>query len=167
MRQYDASVMKEEGVVTALFGGMAKVETTQTEACGHCGMKGACTTMGAMKKREIMVKNALQAKEGDHVMIAVPRKGVMGAGFVVYLLPILCLLIGAAMGSKIGPLMGMNSQDGSVLLGLLGLVIPWIILYFISKQLTKQKSLQVSIVKILKPGERIRRMDSVENPGIL
>ncbi len=156
MQQYDDATMKEEGVVTELIGGLAKIETTQTEACHHCGMKGACSTMGGMKKREIVVKNPLQAKEGDLVMIAVPRKGVMGAGFLVYLVPIITLLLGAALGSKLGPKIGLNAQDGSVILGLLGLVIPWGILFFISKEIGRKKSLEVSIVKILESGERLR-----------
>ena len=162
MRQYDTTVMKEEGVVTGLVGGMAKVETTQTEACGHCGMKGACTSMGTMKKREVVVKNTVQAKEGDHVMLAVPRKGVMGAGAAVYLLPIVAMLIGAAMGSKLGPEIGLNSQDGSVILGLLGLVIPWILIYFITKRMGRPKSLEIKMVKVLGPGERLRVADAGE-----
>jgi sigma-E factor negative regulatory protein RseC len=167
MNAYDGSVMKEEGVVSGLIGGMVKVETTQTEACSGCSAKGACSTMGGMKKREIVLKNNLGAKEGDHVVIAVPRSGVMSAGIMVYLIPVLVMIAAAALGNAMGPQVGLSAQDGSVICGLAGLALSWLLLYFISKAIGKQKALQIKLHKILKPGETLRPESGLENPGSL
>jgi sigma-E factor negative regulatory protein RseC len=167
MNAYDASIMKEEGVVTSLIGGMAKVETTQTEACSGCSAKGACSSMGGMKKREIVVRNNLGAKEGDHVVIAVPRKGIMGAGVLVYLAPVLVMIAAAAFGNAMGPSVGLSAQDGSVICGLLGLALSFLMLYFISKAVGQKKALEIKLLRILKQGETLRPPSGLQTPGSL
>lgn len=167
MDAYDSSIMKEEGVVTGLIGGMVKVETTQTEACSGCSAKGACSSLGGLKKREIVLKNNLGAKEGDHVVIAVPRKGVMSAGVLVYLAPILVMIAAAAFGNAMGPQMGLTAQDGSVICGLFGLALSFVLLYFISKAVGQKKSLQIKLLRILKEGETLHPPSGLQTPGSL
>ena len=165
MDVYNGSIMKEEGVVTGIIGGMVKVETTQTEACSGCSAKGACSTMGGMKKREIVVKNNLGAKEGDHVVIAVPRRGVMSAGLLVYLAPVLVMIAAAAFGNAMGPQVGLSAQDGSVICGLGGLALSWVMLYFTSKSIGRKKALEIKLLKILGQGKTLRPASGLQNPG--
>ena len=142
--------MKEEGVVRQVRGNMAVVATIQTEACHSCGAKGACSTMGGLKERVISVENRLGAKQGDRVIIAVPTKGVLSAGFLVYIAPILALIVGAYLGEKY---MGTH---GSVILGILFLAGSWFVARLLGQRMASRRNLSVKVIRILekdKPGE--------------
>lgn len=141
--------MTEEGLVRQVAGTMAQVETTQTEACNCCEAKGACSTMGGLKQRVVMAQNDAQAGVGDRVLLALPRRGVMGAGFLVYIVPLIALLAGAYLGKLHGVQWGLGSTNASVILGMGALVLSWAALRPISKNLAKRPELTVRIVRIL------------------
>ena len=136
-------VMKEEGVVRQVRGNMAVVATLQTEACHSCGAKGACSTMGGLKERIVSAENQLGAKPGDKVVIAVPTKGVLSAGFLVYIAPILALIIGAYLGQRYA------GTHGSVILGLLFLAGGWMLARPMGQRLANRRHLSVKVIRIL------------------
>ncbi|WP_197281995.1 SoxR reducing system RseC family protein [Dethiosulfatarculus sandiegensis] len=145
------SDMHEEGRVLAVQGGLAQVETVQTEACSHCVAKTSCQTMGGVKKRMIWAINEAKAKEGDRVLLALPRRGVLGAGFLVYMVPVLALILGSSLGKIYGPQWGWDEQNAAVLLGFASLTITWLILRKVSKALGRKKEFKVRLVQVLRP----------------
>ncbi|MGD9123759.1 MAG: SoxR reducing system RseC family protein [Desulfarculaceae bacterium] len=142
--------MHEQGLVRAVKGGMAQVETVQSEACHQCNAQAACHGMGGARQRLVWALNQAQAQEGDRVLLALPRKGVLGAGFLVYILPILILILGAALGQRLGPAWGWNPTNAAVLLGMGGLVVSWFFLRWLSKRLAGRKEFTVRLVKVFK-----------------
>jgi sigma-E factor negative regulatory protein RseC len=154
MEAIPSSHMREEGVVVETAGGVAQVETTQQEACKSCGARGACQTLGGDKRRVVTAINQVQAAPGDKVLLTMPRKGVLGASFLVYMLPVFALLAGAALGKKLGPAWGWGAQTGAVVLGAASLLATWFLLRKISKRLAGRKELTVKVVRILQQGER-------------
>jgi hypothetical protein len=102
--------MQEEGLVIKTMGGLAQVETTQQEACKSCGAQGMCHAMGGDKRRVITAINQVGAREGDRVVMAMPRKGVLGASFLVYMVPVAALL-GRRLGEKMGPGLGPGAAN--------------------------------------------------------
>jgi len=141
--------MTEEGVVLAVQGGWAQVETTKSDACAECMVKGACSTMGGLKRRQIRAMNQVGAKEGDRVLLALPRRGVMGAGFMAYIVPVLALMLGAWLGQQYGPQYGFGATNASVVAGLAGLVGAWWLARLVSLQISKRQALTVKVVRIL------------------
>jgi len=148
-----SNYMQEEGVVLQTMGGLAQVETTQQEACKSCGARGACQALGGDKKRVIAAVNQVGAQKGDRVVMAMPAKGVLGASFLVYMVPVFALLVGAAVGKKLGPSLGLSGQTGAIILGVLSLLGAWYILRQVSERLAGRKELTVKVVRILQQGE--------------
>lgn len=149
------SDMHEEGKVLAVQGGLAQVETVQTEACSHCVAKTSCQTMGGVKKRMIWAINEAKAKQGDRVLLALPRRGVLGAGFLVYMVPVLALILGSSVGKSYGPQWGWDEQNAAVLLGFSALTITWLILRKVSKALGRKKEFKVRLVRVLKQKDAV------------
>ncbi|RJX33877.1 MAG: hypothetical protein C4525_08395 [Desulfarculus sp.] len=152
MEALSNSDMQEEGRVVQTLGGLAQVETIQQEACKSCGARGACHTLGGDKKRIISALNQAQAQPGDRVLLSMPRKGVLGASFLVYMLPVIALLAGAALGKRLGPAWGWEGQTGAVVLGLVSLLVVWFVLRRISARLARRRELTVKVVRILEKG---------------
>lgn len=144
--------LQEEGLVRSLHGSLAMVEAVASDACSHCGAKGACQVLGGDKTRAVPAENPVGAQVGDRVLLSAPRRGVLTAGFLVYLVPVLALIAGAAAGQRLGPGWGMGEQEGAVLLGLVSLVVTWLILRRVSLRLGRKASFKVKIVRVLRKG---------------
>ena len=144
--------MQEEGLVRSLHGGLAQVESTQSEACASCGAKGACYAMGGEKTRVVTALNEAGAQVGDKVLLTMPRKAVLGASFLAYMVPVLGLILGATLGNSLAPNWGWDAQTGAVVLGLGGLAGSWLLVSLIAKKLAKKSNFTVRIVRVLEKG---------------
>lgn len=84
---------KEEGVVIALEGQVAKVRASRHNDCESCG---ACPGDNAM----IMdVYNPLEAKVGERVLFEMAAgSNMVKAAFIVYILPLLTAFLGFLIG---------------------------------------------------------------------
>ncbi len=145
--------MTEQAVVRSVHGGVARVEAVESDACLSCGARGACHTLSGDRKREITALNQAGAQEGDRVLLAIPRKAALGAGFLVYIVPIMALIAGAVVGKRLAPDWGWQVQNAAVVLGLGSLVACWMALRWVSKRLGKRRDFSVTIVRVLQKGE--------------
>lgn len=150
--------MHEQGTVREVRGGLAVVESVQTDACAGCAAKGACHTMGGSKTRLISALNQAGAQEGDRVLMALPRRGALGAGFLVYILPVLALIIGALAGQRLGPGWGYDPTNAAVVLGLGSLAVCWLFLRWLSSRLAGRREFAVRVVRVL-PKEECHEME--------
>lgn len=144
--------LQEEGLVRSLHGSLAMVEAVSSDACSHCGAKGACQFLGGERVRAVPAENPVGAQVGDRVLLAAPRRGVLTAGFLVYMVPVLALIAGAALGQRLGPDWSLGAQGGSVLLGVVSLVVTWLVLRRVSLRLGRNASFKVKIVRVLRKG---------------
>jgi sigma-E factor negative regulatory protein RseC len=118
-------MIEETGVVVALSGGLADVETRRQGACGSCSANGACGTslLARYLGRRPLVLRALNragAAPGDSVIVGVPEEGLVTASLAAYLVPLLGLMAGGALGQSWGEGLGAGA-GGSILGALLGL----------------------------------------------
>ncbi len=85
--------MTQEGIVTRLFPhDMAEVAVTRMTACGgNCGSCESCMLQSAVKA---IARNLVAAQPGQRVVIESRSSAVFGAIFLVYVMPLVCFLIG-------------------------------------------------------------------------
>lgn len=89
------SEMRQTGRVMKADRDRATVRFLRSDACGHCN---ACFTLGS-NEADIEIDNVLNAKEGDTVRIELHGKSVFKASLIVYGVPLIALIAGAALGS--------------------------------------------------------------------
>ncbi len=76
-----------------LPGGYAEISVPRKSACGHdCEQCAGCGMTGAAIKAK--AKNDPGAEVGDKVVVESSTKKLLGVVAVVYLLPIVCFLLG-------------------------------------------------------------------------
>jgi sigma-E factor negative regulatory protein RseC len=121
-------VIEETGLVVAVDGELAEVETQRTSACGGCAAKGGCGTsvlaqvFGARPSR-VRVHNRIKALPGERVVVGLPEGAFLRAAFALYAVPLLGLFGGALGGEWLAQrAAAATTEPGAVLGGLLGLM---------------------------------------------
>ncbi|UCG13150.1 MAG: SoxR reducing system RseC family protein [Deltaproteobacteria bacterium] len=110
-------MITEEGMVRRTMGNKAWVITKRSEMCEACASHGACKTLGGGKEMEVEAINDVQARAGDQVLLTLQDQSLVKLSFLVYMFPILALIVGAALGQKAAPFVGVNSELSSFGLG--------------------------------------------------
>lgn len=87
----------EIGKVVATRSGRAKVEVRQSSICSHCELSSSCV-YGTGGTRVVEVRDPLGVSAGQMVKIEFTGRGIVGASFLAYILPLLTLFGGAAVG---------------------------------------------------------------------
>ena len=112
-------VLTRTGVVTAIQGRMALVVTRMEPECESCVAKETCSTFGGGgANAEITTRNTAGAEVGDIVTISMPSSSLVKVSFLVYMLPILALIAGIAVGHWLSMVIPVNEN---ILVGVLGL----------------------------------------------
>jgi sigma-E factor negative regulatory protein RseC len=95
----------EQGIVKTVGPGKAFVQIQRSEACSRCSSKGAC---GMLSNKEFVIPaiNELEATVGDRVEVSVPTDVFLTASLLVYFIPVVALVIGAAVGWWAAPRWG-------------------------------------------------------------
>jgi sigma-E factor negative regulatory protein RseC len=102
---------------------MVRVRTQRHTACESCQMKSGCGQQALVKltpgksSLEWSIRNTLDARAGDVVVLQIPETGILGASFLLYLVPLLCMVLAAAAAS----LGGVTSEGTLTLAALSGL----------------------------------------------
>jgi len=122
--------MKEIGKVLKTEGSFSIVEVGG-KYCETCSLKGHCLL--PQREKKIEAKNLINAKEGDIVMVNVPSKKYLSVTFVIYILPIIFMLMGAYAGIKLRPILGIKDPNLSpIIFGFLFLFLSFILVRFLS-----------------------------------
>ncbi|MBQ6558086.1 MAG: SoxR reducing system RseC family protein [Clostridia bacterium] len=90
--------MYQKGIIKKTVKNIADVEIQRSTACGEsCASCGLCPGQTAVVKAD----NAIGAKSGDTVIIDMADQKVLGAAFLVYIVPVVVLIIGYFIGYAI------------------------------------------------------------------
>lgn len=127
-------MIEELAQVVRVEGEFAWVETRRASTCGGCAANAGCGTAAlgrVLGKRRIQVKtrNVSGISAGDRVVIGVRERALVRGSLVVYAVPLVGLLGGAAVGQDLaGRLLVSNVDFVSIGAGLLGLVagLAWV-----------------------------------------
>ncbi|MEQ1526292.1 MAG: SoxR reducing system RseC family protein [Gallionella sp.] len=120
-------MLETRATVIKLEGQHAMVESDNVSSCKQCQGKGCGSSkLGQLfcaSPRLFKVENSIQAKVGDEVVVAIGEGIVLRGIALAYLLPLLLLLVGAALGSALA-VSRAAGQDGYAVAGaLIGLMI--------------------------------------------
>jgi len=98
--------MKREaqGVVIEANENIARVKTNRHGDCKNCG---ACPGDNATV---LEVQNPLGAKPGQRVVFEIKEENMLKAAFVVYILPIIAIFLGAICGTWLATKFGQSNK---------------------------------------------------------
>jgi sigma-E factor negative regulatory protein RseC len=122
-------VLEEVGTVVDTEGEYAWIETDRQSACGACASRQGCAggSMASVFGRRpvrIRSRNAIGARPGDRVLVAVNEAALSEGSLTAYAVPLLGLLVGAGLGQLLAIRLALAQPDGAALiLGALGLAV--------------------------------------------
>jgi sigma-E factor negative regulatory protein RseC len=119
-------MIEEVAEVITIEPGYARIRAMPSGGCGSCSSKKTCTTSllfkaSGKKDNTIRVLNPVYAKPGERVVVGIHPGALLKGSFLAYILPLLTLILFAVAGSQLFPLLGLNAEVGSILMGLSGL----------------------------------------------
>ncbi|CAH0990419.1 Protein RseC [Sinobacterium norvegicum] len=144
--------MNEEARVVAKEDGLLWLVTQRQTSCGTCAAKKGCSQkvlaeLGAKDAHYIKVDQhpEMQANVGDIVEIMVPGEAIVKGSLQIYSLPLLTMIVGAAIGD------GYAGDGGAIAAAIIGFCAG----LWVSKKLINQdancRRLQPEIVAV-RPG---------------
>ena len=148
--------MEELGVVVEVKEDGAVVRMMRAGSCEGCSAGGSCKAVSG--DRLLIASNPVGAKPGQHVEIKIEGGAFLKASFLVYMVPIIFLFIGAALGGNFGPRIygGMSVDYWQALAGAAFLALSIVAVRLYDKKVKNNSMLKPVITKILdQPGERI------------
>ena len=133
--------MLRTGKVVAASGGELEVCFERPEACAHCG---ACA--GQKEKTTVRIPGDVPA--GRWIDVDMPETQVLKASVLAYVLPVVMLLAGLALGSALFAREVLWAVTGILCMGL-----SWLILRLIEKRMKQKDVWQPKIVNVYGDGE--------------
>ena len=132
----------EEGMVSGVLpGNRVKVTVQRSEACHSCSAKGACQTLGGQTADlALILDNTVNAEPGDQVRITIEESALVKASLVLYLIPALCLVGGALVGSLLAGKTGGDSNSTALVGSLVGLVLGLFMSWAMGKRMASGKT---------------------------
>ena len=113
-------MIEESGTVVEIKGKqVAVVMCKRNSACDHCPSSGACQMGDDSETMLVDAFNAIGAKIGDRVKVVTSTKHFLQSSFMLYIVPIIGLLIGALIGQELAERMGLGI-DPSLLSAIFG-----------------------------------------------
>ncbi len=148
-------MIEEQVTVIAVENGQLILEAQTKSTCGGCAAKKACGTAALSKVvgkkfTHFRVKDTVNAKVGDVVVIGMSERALLSGSFMIYLLPIAGMIVMALLADAfLAPHAG--SRDISVAISsLLGLFVGIMISrWFFSSDWAKADYNPVIIRKII------------------
>ena len=144
-------MIEEVGTVIELKGKQTAVVMCQKSSlCENCATDGHCVLGDDDKTRFIDAKNSLGAAVGERVRIATSTKSFLQSSFLLYIVPLIALVIGAIVGKLTGENVatGLDPNLLSAVFGVFFMIGSFVILRVGSAALD-QESYMPKIVAIL------------------
>lgn len=119
--------MYQKGIIKKTVKNIADVEIQRSTACGEsCASCGLCPGRTAVVKAD----NAIGAKSGDTVILDMADQKVLGAAFLVYIVPVVVLIIGYFIGYAI-----LKTEIYGAVTGFILMAVTFVIIMMFDKRL--------------------------------
>ncbi len=140
----------EEGIVVEAGAGIAWVKTEKSGDCASCAAAGSCIPFGGGNHVKTEVINTVGAAPGDRVVLSFSSSSLLKAAFFLYMFPILCLIAGAIAGMMIAPLLAIDEQVLSAVVGFSSLLGAIVIIRVRGDNMSQKDEYRPQIIRILK-----------------
>lgn len=145
-------MIEEVGTVVELKSKHTAVVMCQKSSlCENCATNGSCSLGDDDKTRLIEVQNVQNASVGDKVRIATTTKSFLQSSFLLYIVPLIALVVGAIIGQAIGEYVetGLDSNLLSAVFGVFFMIGSFLTLRVGSRALVAEAYMP-KIIEILK-----------------
>lgn len=143
-------MVEEEGIIVNVIDGMALVKAQRSGMCGDCSASKSCHMEGETNMT-IEARNSVDAKVGQRVKIALASKSVMYASFIMYLVPLISLFVGALAGRWVAIRLNyaINQEIFEAVMGIIFLAASFLILKVYNKKIEGNSNFIPVITEIL------------------
>ena len=90
----------EEGIVTGIEESFALVKVVRSASCAHCPSAASCH-IESDRAMLVRAQNVAGAKIGQRVKLFISPGSVLAASFLLYLVPLFGLVLGAVIGKLV------------------------------------------------------------------
>jgi len=98
---------------------VAVVMCEKSSFCAHCASMESCQVGNDNKSKLVEAYNAIGAQVGDKVRLSVSSKNFLQSSFLLYIVPLIALIVGAIAGQTIGTSLDAG-PDPNLLAAILG-----------------------------------------------
>jgi sigma-E factor negative regulatory protein RseC len=140
--------MDQIGYVTKVDGENIELEVKRISSCGdNCkSCAGSCD----VKPHVIILPNKIDAKVGDYVEVNAEAKSILKYMAIIYMIPFAFFIVGIALGNGIFKAMeNPNYEILSFFTGMISLVIAFLVVRIIDKNIAKKGNSTISATKVL------------------
>ncbi|UCE19378.1 MAG: SoxR reducing system RseC family protein [Gemmatimonadota bacterium] len=126
---------------------VVRVEIEGKGACQNCASRNVCVPFGGTNRMVTEAMNEKGARPGDLVRIEMRPKSTVMAAFLLYLLPVVALFIGYALGAS-----ATGEEKYGIGAGLFLLVFSFGVLKALNAFFSKGKRFKPVVVEIIRRG---------------
>jgi sigma-E factor negative regulatory protein RseC len=134
-------MIEELGTIVELKSkAVAAVICKKSTLCENCASVGLCQMGDDSRSMLVEALNPLGAQVGDRVRLVTSTRSFLQSSFILYIVPLIALIIGAVAGQQIG-LSGMVGIDPNLLAALIGtacLVGSFLFIRFVSRAIPRE-----------------------------
>jgi sigma-E factor negative regulatory protein RseC len=140
----------EEGVVTKIESATtAWVKTTKSGACKSCSARSSCHSLGGGEEMEVEAINKAGAQIGQKVVLGFDTSPLLKATFLLYMLPILTMMIGAFIGQQLAPNLNLDTSFLSAVFGFLFFGLTLVFVRSKGNKMAKKDEYRPKIIRII------------------
>ena len=139
----------EEGIVIHTHDALARVKTTKSGSCKACTARDSCHVTETGNVMEVDAINGAGARKGDRILLHFETGSLMKACFLLYILPVGFMLMGAIFGHWLALKIGMNTSLLSAAIGFSFLFLSFAMIRSKANALGESDAYKPKIVKIL------------------
>lgn len=146
----------ERAKVVGIDSDKAIIAKETSSTCEGCYLSGSCMSSGDIRcDKTFVVLNKLGAKVGDRVEIGLTSPEFFISIILVYLLPLILLFVGFALGTQVAPLLAerlgtqMDTTVVAAVFGLVFLCVSFALLYTFNRWCKKKRLFLPKILRVL------------------
>jgi sigma-E factor negative regulatory protein RseC len=98
---------------------------------------------------EVEALNNAGARVGDRIILSFESTSLLKACFLIYVFPILLMILGAAIGYRVAPIVGLNASGLAAVLAFLSLGLALWFVKFRGNKMAQNKNYRPKIIRIL------------------
>ncbi len=136
----------EKGVVEKVENDFAWVRAQRKSACNSCASKSHCSSLHGSNYMLVKTSNTLQAKKGEFVSFQINSGTLLKYTFIIYIVPVLGLLLGALSANRLANVIGMNNSVAMVVFTLSGLGMA----VWLSRKIIRRNSTSDELIPTIK-----------------